>query len=438
MNGCLYSVGLSKTTLAMLALALLGLLSGCESFELPKWADMPWNKPVVQEAPAVREAPVVQEAPVEQDVSEVVDKAAVLRAQKMLADLGYEPGPADGVLGPKTRGAVRRYQEASDLVADGRISADLLRRLEESHRHAKTQEASKAPQEDQSAKPVPKMKAESPPAYEAGNTFVYSDGRVETVVGLKGDMVRWQRNDGTKFTADRNFLLPWANWQSQTQSGTQTWDDGAEDLWPRAPDQEVSFSVDSVVLETGSDVLTKSTEHWRCRLAGKRKVTVMAGNFDTLKLICDRAASPAALALQRVWYYAPSIQHYVRLENRSAAADQSNEVELVMIRPGGEGWPPIARAALSRAVEQALETVSNGRESPWHSSGVDTRVSIRPTSRFESGDGRLCRTFLQTWSGEDGERRYPGAACRDQSGHWRIPGLEDGSDESLAVSKGQS
>ena len=161
----------------------------------------------------------------------------------------------------------------------------------------------------------------------------------------------------------------------------------------------------------------------------------MAGTFDTVKLVCRRAAGETAPALSRVWYYAPSIQHYVRLEDREGTETAAKKVELITIRPGGRGWPPIARAALSRAVEQALERVSNGRATPWRSTGIDTRVTIRPTSRFQSGEGRQCRTFVQTWSDNQGRRSYPGIACRDETGRWRIPGLDDGSEDALAISE---
>ena len=170
-------------------------------------------------------------------------------------------------------------------------------------------------------------------------------------------------------------------------------------------------------------------------MAGRKQVTVVAGTFDTVKLVCEGVATEWQPARSRVWYYAPSIQHYVRLEERETAEAVGKQTELVTIRPGGHGWPPIARAALSRAVEQALETVSNGQAAPWRSSGVDTRVTIKPTSRFESGEGRQCRTFLQTWSDGHGRRSYPGAACRDDTGRWRIPGLGDGSEEELAISE---
>jgi hypothetical protein len=39
---------------------------------------------------------------------------------------GYDPGPADGVLGPQTLIAIRAFQRDHGLTPDGRISADLL------------------------------------------------------------------------------------------------------------------------------------------------------------------------------------------------------------------------------------------------------------------------------------------------------------------------
>lgn len=39
--------------------------------------------------------------------------------QRLLADLGYDPGPADAVFGPRTAAAVRRFQEDHRLADDG-------------------------------------------------------------------------------------------------------------------------------------------------------------------------------------------------------------------------------------------------------------------------------------------------------------------------------
>ncbi|MHB8530143.1 MAG: lytic murein transglycosylase [Caulobacteraceae bacterium] len=50
-------------------------------------------------------------------------------AQSALAKLGYNPGPADGVIGLGARRALRAWQVSRGLVADGYLSPDMVRRL---------------------------------------------------------------------------------------------------------------------------------------------------------------------------------------------------------------------------------------------------------------------------------------------------------------------
>lgn len=50
--------------------------------------------------------------------------------QKSLAALGYDPGPADGVPGGRTRAAIRAFQAATGLPADGYPSVPLFERLQ--------------------------------------------------------------------------------------------------------------------------------------------------------------------------------------------------------------------------------------------------------------------------------------------------------------------
>jgi TPR repeat protein len=40
-----------------------------------------------------------------------LDQAAMRRLQRILTRAGYDPGPVDGMLGPKTRAAFERFQE---------------------------------------------------------------------------------------------------------------------------------------------------------------------------------------------------------------------------------------------------------------------------------------------------------------------------------------
>src|SRR5919106_1394834 len=61
---------------------------------------------------------------------EVLGKsAAVEDVQAKLAALAYDPGPADGVMGPKTRAAIRAFQADFGLPVDGQVSDQLIAAL---------------------------------------------------------------------------------------------------------------------------------------------------------------------------------------------------------------------------------------------------------------------------------------------------------------------
>ena len=57
-------------------------------------------------------------------------RAEVVRLQSELAERGYDVGPADGVIGPKVRGAIRTYQADARLPVTGEANHSLLAKLE--------------------------------------------------------------------------------------------------------------------------------------------------------------------------------------------------------------------------------------------------------------------------------------------------------------------
>lgn len=46
-----------------------------------------------------------------------------------MTDLGYSPGPIDGVMGSKTKHAIKKYQENTDETATGDVSDKLVNQL---------------------------------------------------------------------------------------------------------------------------------------------------------------------------------------------------------------------------------------------------------------------------------------------------------------------
>lgn len=50
-------------------------------------------------------------------------------AQRALAKLGFDPGPIDNVLGPKTQAAIVKFQQARGLTADGWLGGETQTKL---------------------------------------------------------------------------------------------------------------------------------------------------------------------------------------------------------------------------------------------------------------------------------------------------------------------
>ena len=55
--------------------------------------------------------------------------AEIERAQQKLRDDGYDPGPIDGKMGPQTRKAVKKFQQAKNFKASGRLDRQTVAAL---------------------------------------------------------------------------------------------------------------------------------------------------------------------------------------------------------------------------------------------------------------------------------------------------------------------
>ena len=53
----------------------------------------------------------------------------IRKVQQSLIDKGYDAGPVDGVLGPRTRTGIRQYQTSEKLTVTGRLDAETAGKL---------------------------------------------------------------------------------------------------------------------------------------------------------------------------------------------------------------------------------------------------------------------------------------------------------------------
>lgn len=68
-------------------------------------------------------------------------EATIKQVQRMLAASGYRPGPADGRLRAETVTAIRAFEQDQGLTPKGRISAEVMGRLQNSATRSKAAEA---------------------------------------------------------------------------------------------------------------------------------------------------------------------------------------------------------------------------------------------------------------------------------------------------------
>ena len=410
---------------AICALALAGCESLNESIsQIQAWSFNPDETPETAAA-----GPEGGDEPVTAAIGDEVALGAALitKVQKQLADLGYEPGPIDGAMGPKTRAAIRRYQVVVGLPVDGRVSEAFLARLDGSSDTDRPPRDEAGDKVEAAARTTSDAVPAPAPGYEVGSRYVYADGEVRTVLKVDGEQVHWKSSKNGHSVAYENFLIPRLSWISSEASGKRTVDAAPGDFWPQEAGAEMTLSATTLVEHrTRPDSRSQLNESWRCRLEGESELTVRAGVFQTRRLVCDGLAEPGGERLQRTWHYAQEVRHYVLYEEIDGSRRLSRRSELLAIVPSTSEWPPAARAGLGWALEHALEMAAPGEETSWTSSAIATKVTITPGPQAVSGAEKTCRTFAQTWSDAQGARVYPGLSCREADGQWLIPGLDSG------------
>ncbi len=69
--------------------------------------------------------------PVAAGAAEPVDREGIREIQTLLSELGFSPGPADGIMGNRTRSAIQAYQRLVGTPVTGEADTQLLARLRE-------------------------------------------------------------------------------------------------------------------------------------------------------------------------------------------------------------------------------------------------------------------------------------------------------------------
>lgn len=187
------------------------------------------------------------------------------------------------------------------------------------------------------------------PGYEAGDAFVFSDGRVERVVDAGSEQVVWEGLNGPSYARSRNFIVPVLAWRSGRGTGRREVRGTPDELWPISASRSVRFRVITETRASPEAPAKRSVSLWVCKSGAARSLTVQAGTFDTIPVICDRYSSTTMrLTERREWDYAPEVRHYVRRSSLNYLRGTKSRVELVAALTG----PAANRARLTALSRQ--------------------------------------------------------------------------------------
>ncbi|UCH74923.1 MAG: peptidoglycan-binding protein [Rhodospirillales bacterium] len=352
--------------------------------------------------PAAPGQPVASRAPTRAQIAEI---------QQLLVERGYNPGPVDGLLGPRTTAAIDQYQGDRGLARTGRASPELLSHLRNQPKAAPAVVSVEA--------------ARGAGGYEVGERYVFSNGLTHDIVEIRAGQIKWRTSDGETYLAQLGVGLPVLSWEYGSWRGRNRAARDAEAAWPPVRGTTVDFDVSSEEWNTEANGTAARQERdirWSCRNEGSREVEVAAGRFAVDVVTCERWPVAAGDWQTRIWYYAPTLDHYVRRDDLDTSGLQIESLTLVAALPGGG---KTVQTGLRNVLRDTLSNRARNEPAVWTDPGGGGRFVVRVTRDFRAEDGRACRNYTIVRAGAaDVRREFPGVSCYDKGKkQWRVPGL---------------
>lgn len=158
------------------------------------------------------------------------------------------------------------------------------------------------------ARPLVKpLKPARKPRFSVGDSFVFRFGngvqQTEKVVAVRGDRVWWALADGAKWTTSSGAMFNTSRWSGTKNfgKGRQRFTRWSRSLFPLRVGRSVRYRAIGRSSQDTKEWMLK----WTCTVPSEQRVTVVAGSFDTYRVICSR------LGQTRTYYYSPQVGFYV-------------------------------------------------------------------------------------------------------------------------------
>jgi hypothetical protein len=270
------------------------------------------------------------------------------------------------------------------------------------------------------------------PEYTAGATYVYDNGSWETIRAVAPEEVTWRSYRGDISSGSPDFTHRRTTWETRTRSGTRHFRERRDwagvpvtTVWPLAPGKTARYIESGSWRDEDNREHTYET-HWRLEVVGQERIRVKAGNFDTWKIVGRRfsagdAFRPSRLYEKRIWYYAPAVGHYVKMEGHYLGRRPDRSIELLAVIPPVENMHHNAQTALQTSFQEALEKMPSGDALKWNRAELGLSGTTTPTATFKLASGDYCRQYVQHLNRSGEDEVFFGLACRTDAGRWEIP-----------------
>ncbi len=265
----------------------------------------------------------------------------------------------------------------------------------------------------------PAMAEEKLPRYATGESFLFDDGRIDTVISVDGETVTWRDDRGILRWIHRNFLLPDIAWQnSSRRSRSQTTAEPGL-LWPLQVGNSGRFDFQQTVQANDGSEQNEYRQSWQCEVSGTEVLFVPAGTFDVYKIPCYRYIHGTSTWRQtRTYYYAPRVGHYVKRTDVYASRP-SRERSLIGAGFNSTALPGREQAALNTLAQAVLNNNPDGVPSTWSRPDGTLKATLTPLRTFQGANGEQCREYQSAYDVEGRRRVNHRNVCKLATGLWQ-------------------
>ena len=263
------------------------------------------------------------------------------------------------------------------------------------------------------------------PRYAVGETFTFSDGRRETVVGVAGEKITWRDQSDATLVRYSNFLIPSLSWETRARQSKAETSAEPNLLWPLVVGKDDDFDFRQVIdrknggLPPGRKRVGEWNLTWRCTVDRTEIVKVAAGTFDTYRVSCFRYRMATGEWRQtRTYNYAPEIGHYILREDKFASRP-SRRIELVSYGFDSTQMAKADQISLNETLQMALNRNADGAGTKWTSADGLLTATLTPIRTYRDKSGLECRKYTSTYDLHGRSRTNVRWVCPYTNGRWQ-------------------